>query len=37
MSVSMCVQIMELSENMTGQLYNQLLFMISQKNNLDSL
>lgn len=37
MSVGTCVQIMELSENTTGQLYSQLLFMASWKNNLESL
>lgn len=34
MSMSMCVQTMGLSENMTRQLYNQLLFMVSQEKQL---
>lgn len=33
----MCVQTMALSENMTRQLYNQLLFMVSRKKQLKSL
>lgn len=37
MNVDICVQIMELSENTTGQLYSQLLVIVSQKNNLESL